>query len=148
MLASLPGLLGKQHRQRLDVIQAGARGFGHAHRDVEPPVALIEQTGLAAPERRGNRVGHFAHRETIACNGGAIELHVERRRTTNLVSLYAARARNGLQDANHLAGRLRHLVEVVAVELDGDVTANTRDQFVEAKLDRLAHFIDLTELTT
>src|SRR3546814_13043387 len=33
------------------------------------------------------------------------------------------------------------------MELDGYVAANTRDQFIEAKLNRLANLVELAELT-
>src|SRR3546814_12331812 len=48
---------------------------------------------------------------------------------------------------DHLVRGKRHLVEVVAIELDGYVAANTRDQFIEAKLNRLANLVELAELT-
>src|SRR3546814_7589888 len=52
-----------------------------------------------------------------------------------------------LQHPHHLVGGLRHLVEIVAVELDRHVAADARDQFVEPQLNGLADFVKLSELT-
>src|SRR3546814_5384493 len=48
--------LRKQDRNHADVVEVDARGIGDANRDVEAPVALVEQAGLATTERRRNGV--------------------------------------------------------------------------------------------
>jgi hypothetical protein len=45
---------------------------------------------------------------------------------------------DGVQHRRNLLGRAAHCIEIVAIELDRNVAAHTRDQFVEAQLDRLA----------
>src|SRR3546814_6582685 len=72
--------LRKQDRNHADVVEVDARGIGDANRDVEAPVALVEQAGLATTERRRNGVCDLLDRKAVPRDRIAIELHVERRR--------------------------------------------------------------------
>src|SRR3546814_2516355 len=72
---------------------------------------------------RSDRVGDFLYGQPVTRDHRAIEFHVEHRRTADLVRLHAARSGDRLQHPHHLVGGLRHLVEIVAVELDRNVAA-------------------------
>ena len=55
--------------------------------------------------------------------------------------LTSAAPRIDLQHRLHLTGQPQQRVEIVAENLDADVAADARDQFVEAHLDRLREFV-------
>src|SRR3546814_6987977 len=121
----------KEDRKRANIVEIHARCVWNAHGDVEAPVALIEQARFAPAERCRHGVGDFLDRQAVPRNRVAIERYVEHRSPADLVGLDAARSRNALEHLHHLVRGERHLVEVVAIELDRDVAADTRNQFVE-----------------
>src|SRR3546814_12662487 len=115
----------------------------HAYRDVEAPIACVEQSRFSPAQCRSDRVGDFLYGQPVTRDHRAIEFHVEHRRTADLVRLHAARSGDRLQHPHHLVGGLRHLVEIVAVELDRIVAAYAWDQLVEAQLDGLAALVEI-----
>src|SRR3546814_15989504 len=107
---------------------------------------MIEQSLCPPAVRCQQGVGGCLARQAVPGNRVAIGRYVYHRSPAGLVGLDAARSRNALEHLHHLVRGERHLVEVVAIELDRDVAADTRNQFVEAKLDRLTDLVELTEL--
>src|SRR3546814_9080443 len=71
--------LRKQDRNHADVVEVDARGIWDANRDVEAPVAIVEQAGLANTERRRKGDCDLLDRKTVTRNRIAIELKDEGR---------------------------------------------------------------------
>src|SRR3546814_17455182 len=70
--------LRKQDRNHADVVEVDVRGIGDANRDVEAPVALVEQAGLATTERRRNGVSDLLARTAVPSVRIRTGLHGER----------------------------------------------------------------------
>ena len=131
-------VFGRQHhRQRAHGVEIVALGHGHPHRDVETLVAFENIAGLTSAHRGGHRVGDLLDGQPKARDGGAIEPHVQGRGSSRLLDPNPVGARDSFQYRADLGGRGAHLVQIIAIELDGDVAAHAGDQFVEPHLDRL-----------
>src|SRR3546814_6585197 len=66
-------------------------------RDVEAPIAFVEQSRFSPAQCRSDRVGDFLYGQPVTRDHRAIEFHVEHRRTADLVRLHAARSGDRLQ---------------------------------------------------
>ena len=110
---------------------------GSRTHEVEAPVALEHDAGLASADGRGDHVLHVGDAQAAARDLRPVDLDVEERQARRLLDPHVGGALDPAQDAGDLVRRAQHRVEVVAEDLDRDVAAHAGDQLVEAHLDRL-----------
>ena len=138
---------GEHDRQRPDRVDIVAQRVRHADNDLEPAIALKDQSGLASTKSRSDRIRNLLDGKAVSCDGVAVELHVQDREALRLFDLDVRRPPDGLEGFCNLLGGWSKYIEIVAIELDGDIRANARYQFVETQLDRLAEFKGVPDFT-
>ncbi|MNL22265.1 hypothetical protein D3C87_1436030 [compost metagenome] len=129
--------------------QAGrviARLVGQTHHHVKAAVALEDAARLRAAHRRGHRLADVRRRQAVA--GGVEAIHADRQggQARHLFDLDVRRARRLAQAVGHLVGDHFHLLEILAIDHDGQVAAHARDHLVEAQFDRLAELEGIADL--
>ena len=120
----------------LDLLGVGAQLARVAHRHAEALAALDGGGHHFAAERGANHIQQLAHRQAITRQLLAVGLDVEIAATGQALGEGRGRARHVLDDGLDLLGKLFHLAQVLAEDLDADRRADAGGQHVQARLDR------------
>ncbi len=115
------------------------------HHNIEATIAFQHHAGFAAAEGDGKRICGVAGVHALRGCGCAIHHGCYGRLTGYLFDADVRCAGDGAQDSRRLFSGCEHGLEVVAIDLHGDIRPHAGDQLVEAHLDRLRELVTVAQ---
>src|SRR6185295_14615821 len=107
------------------------------HHDVEATVTLVDLPGRPAADGDGDGVVDLGDAEAIPRKLFSSHVDAQHRRAFDLLDLQVTDTADGAEHAGDALRDREDVVELVAEDLDGQVSAHAGEKLIEAHLDGL-----------